>query len=69
MNKDDILDLAREAGVPVHAGVLESALGKFAVLVAAAEREACERVCQQIAHSDGNAYDVWRAIATRGKRD
>ena len=47
MTRDDIIRMAREAGAiildenPVHTAVIE----RFAVLVAAAEREACAKVC------------------------
>lgn len=46
MNRDDIIRIAREAEVwPLidHDGI--AALERFAELVAAAEREACARVC------------------------
>ena len=49
MNRDDIIRMAREAGIskpwdqePVQWGTLE----RFAALVAAAEREACAKVCE-----------------------
>jgi hypothetical protein len=48
MNRDDIIRMAREAGI----GWLERAEGvsefleRFANLVAAAEREACAKVCE-----------------------
>ena len=50
MNRDDIIRMAREAGddwvhtVPHDRAFLEL----FAALVAAAEREACAQVCEEI---------------------
>lgn len=46
MNRDDIIRMAREAGIPLdpkHPGWLLPHLERFANLVAAAEREACAR--------------------------
>jgi hypothetical protein len=61
MNKDDIIRMAREAGIkysknlnqivsPYCDGVHMDELEKFINLVAAAEREACAKVC--------DSYDV-----------
>ena len=47
MNKEDIIRMAREAGLAY--GSDEKPLGsvtRFAALVAAAEREACAKVCE-----------------------
>jgi hypothetical protein len=44
MTKDDIIRMAREAGLFVHKEV-QPELKAFANLVAAAEREACAKVC------------------------
>lgn len=51
MNRDDIIKLAQEAGVSVRYGTLGAEcwiedLESFAALVAAAEREACAKVCE-----------------------
>ena len=48
--KDDIIRMAREAGFADAEGVVHAAyqLEAFAVLVAAAEREACAKVGQEI---------------------
>ena len=51
MNRDDIIRIAREAGLialnvecdPTYAPIIE----RFAALVAAAEREACAKVCKK----------------------
>ncbi len=50
MTRDDIIRLAREAGAsPLHGGETalfgDAAIERFAELVAAAEREACAKVC------------------------
>lgn len=45
MNKD-IIKLAREAGLFTHKEV-QPELERFANLVAAAEREACAKVCEE----------------------
>lgn len=52
MNRDDIIRLAREAGVfevsyPHPAGNMVE-VERFAALVAAAEREACAKICEQL---------------------
>ena len=45
MNREDIIRMAREAG---FAGGGCEALFRFAALVAATEREACAKVCEQM---------------------
>ena len=56
MNRDDIIRMAREAGIskpwdqePVKWETLE----RFAKLVAEAEREACAKVCDKLSDEDG----------------
>ena len=46
MTKDDIMRLAREAGLP-DPMVFYAGYERFANLVAAAEREACAKVCEE----------------------
>jgi hypothetical protein len=49
MTRDDIIRLAREAGWHdelLSVSFTEPLLERFAALVAAAEREACERECE-----------------------
>jgi hypothetical protein len=63
MNRDDIIRMAREAGIskpwdqePVKWETLE----RFANLVAAAEREACAKVCE----AEGERVDAsWVSCA------
>jgi hypothetical protein len=68
MNREDIIRMAREAGLAY--GPDEKPLGsvtRFAALVAAAEREACAKVCDGM---DRNgvmiAADCAAAIRARG---
>lgn len=66
MNKDDIIRLAREAGLhdPM---VFYAGYERFAALVAAAEREACAKVCDAEASIEGIAQCCAAAIRARGK--
>ena len=50
MTRDEVIALAREAGLFVpQAGIPENgALTRFAALVAAHEREACAKICEEI---------------------
>lgn len=50
MNRDDVIRMAREAGfgaLPESNANIADILERFAALVAAAEREACARVCEE----------------------
>jgi len=71
MTRDDIIKLAREAGIEE---VLEGAddwicfteeLVRFAALVAAAEREECADECVKLALKGGFAADCAAAIRSR----
>jgi hypothetical protein len=83
MTPDDITRFAREAGLPMawisKTGLLKwSELERFAALAyeagAAAEREACAKVCEQT-DEDGEGPDCWgwhakdyaKAIRARSK--
>ena len=64
MNKNDIIRMAREADpVGEHgrlyamAETVPETLERFATLVAAAEREACAKVCEELRDEDG--YAAW----------
>ena len=46
MTNEDIIRMAREANVPIRSNWAEQELLAFAALVAAAEREACAKVCE-----------------------
>jgi hypothetical protein len=86
MNKEDIIRMAREAGLrvgtnlsgvvlvgsPAEIGLAHltiEELERFAALVAAAEREACAKVCDGMDH-DGVmiAADCAAAIRARGEQ-
>ena len=61
MTKEDIYRMAREAGFEVHSddvwitdGFWVKELERFAKLVAAAEREACAKVCIDIRDATSN---------------
>ena len=62
MSRDDIIRMAREAGIVVTG----EAVWKLCELVAAAEREACAKVCE-----DKNTLLAWptyaAAIRARGQ--
>jgi len=73
MNRDDIIRMAREAGIrPIDefAGAwitYDEPIERFAALVAAAEREACAKVCDDLWQEDKTAYDCREAIRARGQ--
>ena len=61
MTKDDIIRMAREAGFEFNSlggtytnGSLSENLERFAKLVAAAEREACAKVCETLWNTPDN---------------
>ena len=60
MTRDDIIRMAKEAGFEADGfgiGIWDSAdFNRFAALVAAAEREACARVCE------GISKDPWTKV-------
>jgi hypothetical protein len=67
LNKKDIIRMAQETGVTAER---VRDLVNFAALVASAEREACAKVCNEIATEDGweggYAYRCVEAIRARG---
>ena len=70
MDREDIIKLARDAGMQ---GMLTDVvctheeLARFAALVAAAEREACAKVCEDMDHNGVIiAADCAAAIRARG---
>lgn len=67
MTEKDIVRLAEEAELWLHTDRKYEAVEKFAKLVAAAEREACARVCEEPGWNAAN----WcaKAIRARGKND
>ena len=71
MTRDDIIRMAREAQ-SVHAtetwtfALSANQLERFAALVAAAEREACAKVCDSVGDAEGHVYDAADYIRARG---
>lgn len=78
MTRDDIIRMAREAGLSNDFGNLGypyfPELKRFAALVAAAEREACAKVCDEYdvaedVNSSDTAEGIALAIRARGQHD
>ena len=72
MTRDDIIKLAAEAGVSIRGhydetGSTPAELQRFADLVAAAEREKCAKVCQDVV--DSGMYDGRQQYAAAACRD
>jgi hypothetical protein len=72
VNRDDIIRMAREAGLAEwHESIQQDGfrfsdpdrLERFAALVAAAERESCAKVCDNL----WNAAECAEAIRARGQ--
>lgn len=79
MNRDDIISMAWEAGIRVSNpmdtlspnNVYAHELHRFADLIAAAEREECAKVCDELAALDNlsNYYKVAaNAVRARGEK-
>jgi len=47
MNREDIIRMAREAGI-IHPEMVDKTLERFAALVASAERSACAKLCDDM---------------------
>ncbi len=81
MNREDIIRMAREAGMEIwksgHRYMDDFDIYKFAALVAAAEREACAKVADAERHNtemllsmpaqSGAAFKIANAIRARGQ--
>ncbi len=68
MNRDDIIRMARETYGPhefSEAGLIH--LGHFAALVAAAEREACAKLCEKMSWYMDDGEECAAAIRARGQ--
>ena len=68
MTRDDVIRMAREAGLWPTSSTVDL-LERFSALVAAAEREACARVCEDLAKYEGyTKEDCAIAIRARGEK-
>lgn len=76
MTRDDIVRMAQEAGLidfrdaysAQHVSDFVDSLEPFAALVAAAEREACAQICDDVSVRGSNhAYMLAKAIRARGE--
>lgn len=72
MTRDDIIKMAREAGLSNDFGHLGypylPELERFAELVAAAEREACAKVCDDWLNGRDDVCLLADAIRARGEK-
>jgi len=70
MNREDIIRMAREANIKQAIEtphlLMVHELERFAALVAAAEREACAKLCDGWTHADGDRCAA--AIRARGEQ-
>ncbi len=57
MTRDDIIRMARESGI-IQPEIVFTHLERFAALVAAAEREACAKVCDAEANDPAVQRDL-----------
>ena len=64
MTQEEIIEMAREAGI-IHPEMVDKHLVAFANLVAAKEREACAKVCEEEGLLWGRRYAT--AIRARGQ--
>jgi hypothetical protein len=65
MTKEEILKLAHQANLPPCHTTHPKALARFAALVAAAEREACAQLCDDIWQHDGTAMKCRDALRSK----
>jgi hypothetical protein len=62
MTREDVIRMVDEAKLTCVAEMFESELERFAALVAAAEREACAKVCDEV---DKESQSQWpKRLAT-----
>ena len=72
MNREDIIRMAREAGI-IHPEMVDKTLERFATIVASAEREKCAKVCEETTASwtqhlyNEGCIDCAKAIRARGQ--
>jgi hypothetical protein len=62
MDLNEIIEMAKEAGFDEHHAKFDTRIESFAKLVAAKEREACAKVCDEI-HAKYEAKDSFSSYA------
>ena len=69
MTQDEIIEMARQAGFKMENSAAIQAAKAFAELVAAKEREECEKVCQDLYAEDETVSvgECVNAIRARGE--
>lgn len=65
MTREDIIRMAREAGLDPDLWNYTDAFERYAYLVAAAEREACAKVCDDWPNGRDDVYSIGVAIRAR----
>jgi hypothetical protein len=60
MTREDVIRMVDEAKLTCVAEMFESELERFAALVAAAEREACAKACEDVHAGKYDAPEFWR---------
>jgi hypothetical protein len=72
MTRDDIIKMARETGMELYGHGRDQTnfqfiLCRFANAIAAAEREACAKVCDDWPVGRDDVYSIGQAIRSRGQ--
>ena len=67
MNKEEIIELARQAGFEEHQAKFDTRFEPFAKLVAEHEREACAKVCDSFQARDVGMQPAECACAIRAR--
>ena len=68
MNREEIIRMAQEADLWLTSPERIEAVKRFAVLVAAAEREACAKVCEQAGIDGYGTLAAAAMIRARGEK-
>lgn len=68
MTKEDIIEMAREAGFDPDLWIYTDTFERFFELVAAAERSACAKVCDDWPNGRDDVYLIGKAIRARGEK-
>jgi len=72
MTQDEIIEMAKQAGITVEAGgrsyeQLLRIINAFAKLVAQHEREACAKICDDWPNGRDDIWEIGNAIRARGQ--